>query len=82
MQVLEGVDAVGGSRDCAAALKTDGTLWTWGWNYYGQLGSGREEHILKPVRVLEGVDAAGFCQQSAAAVKTDGSLWTWGWNYY
>ncbi len=36
------------------AVKTDGTLWAWGWNTYGQLGNGRAGSThdrLSPVRV-------------------------------
>jgi alpha-tubulin suppressor-like RCC1 family protein len=66
------------------AVKTDGTLWTWGWNGYGQLGDGTTTFRNAPVQV--GTDtnwtsvAAGFWH--SMALKTDGTLWTWGWNGY
>jgi alpha-tubulin suppressor-like RCC1 family protein len=34
-----------------AALKTDGTLWAWGWNLYGQLGSGSNPAQNTPQRI-------------------------------
>ena len=66
------------------ALKTDGTLWTWGRNNVGQLGDGST--ILKPRPIQVGVDAdwkdisAG--EDNSMAVKTDGTLWSWGDNTY
>ena len=64
------------------ALKTDGSLWTWGYNEYGQLGDGTTVHKLSPVRVGAGNDwaevAAGL--RHTVARKTDGSLWARGWN--
>lgn len=35
----------------AIGLKTDGTIWTWGYNYYGQLGSGTTTNRSSPVQV-------------------------------
>ena len=46
------------------AVKTDGTLWAWGENFYGQLGDGTTTDQVTPVQV--GTDthwasvAAGF----------------------
>ena len=68
-----------------AAIKTDGTLWTWGNNRYGQLGDGTTTSRSSPVTTA----GAGttWCQVGAGyahttAVKTDGTLWTWGYNGY
>jgi alpha-tubulin suppressor-like RCC1 family protein len=72
----------------SAAIKTDGTLWTWGINFQGQLGigtSGAGTHKSSPVQTVAGgsnwkmVDCR---ENSAAAIKTDGTLCTWGSNDY
>jgi alpha-tubulin suppressor-like RCC1 family protein len=69
-----------------AAIKTDGTLWTWGFNNRGQLGnntSGLSDSRLTPITTFLGgsdwkqVSCGYFC---TAAIKTDGTLWTWGDN--
>ena len=71
--------------DHTAAIKTDGTLWTWGYNYYGQLGNNLGSDRRTPVQTLNGGTnwkqvACGVIH--TAAIKTDGTLWTWGNNYY
>ena len=67
------------------AIKTDGTLWSWGYNSSGELGlsnSGTTTHRSSPVQVGLLTDwqhvAAG--QMHTYAVKTDGTLWSWGYN--
>lgn len=35
------------------ALKSDGTVWTWGWNVFGQLGDNSTTYRLTPVAVSE-----------------------------
>ena len=82
VQVLEDVAAVALGTKHTAAVKTDGSLWTWGENTCGQLGTGGTEDSNVPVKVLEGVASVYLGWNWTAAVKTDGTLWTWGWNWY
>ena len=62
------------------AIKTNGTLWGWGYNYYGSVGDGSTTNRSAPVQVGSLTDWKLICGDSytAAAVKTDGTLWTWG----
>jgi hypothetical protein len=67
-----------------AAIKTDGTLWTWGNNNTGQLGSGNTVYRSSPNTVAGGGTTwkqVNSGQLHMAAVKTDGTLWTWGRNF-
>ena len=65
----------------SAAIKGDGTLWTCGYNTYGQLGDGTTSNRSSFVQVSGGGtnwQQVGVGLQTAAAVKSDGTLWTWG----
>ena len=42
--------------DNVAAIKTDGTLWTWGDNTYGELGTGNLSRYSSPVQTVAGGD--------------------------
>ena len=67
------------------AIKTDGTLWTWGGNAYGQLGNNTLVNKSSPVQTISGgtnwkqVSCSGV---NSGAIKTDGTLWVWGRNNY
>jgi len=63
-------------------IKTDGTLWSWGRNYYGQFGlNSRDESRSSPVQ-LPGTwsKITGDSDGGVLAVKTDGTAWGWGLN--
>jgi len=66
----------------AIAVKTDGTLWAWGYNASGQLGDGTRTDKSSPVQVGALTDwkqvACGY--DHSTCVKTDGTLWSWGYN--
>ena len=64
-----------------SAIKTDGTLWTWGQNYGGDIGINAIGNRCTPVTTFAG--GTDWKQGSGtAAIKTDGTLWTWGSNAY
>lgn len=65
----------------STAIKTDGTLWLWGLNNVGQLGTNNITDVSSPVQTVSG--GADWKQVSAgaahvASIKTDGTLWLWG----
>ena len=66
-----------------AALKTDGTLWSWGRGTNGNLGDNTIVSKSSPVQTVSGgtnwkLVSGGYMY--TAAIKTDGTLWTWGIN--
>ena len=65
------------------ALRQDGTLWSWGYNYFGQLGLGSTTDQSSPQPVGSATwqtIAAGYGH--TLGLLPDGSLWTWGFNNY
>ena len=67
------------------ALKSDGSLWAWGDNEYGELGLGDaavNTDELAPTQVGSDTDwhAVFAGDQCSYAIKDDGSLWAWGYN--
>jgi alpha-tubulin suppressor-like RCC1 family protein len=66
----------------SAAIKDDGTLWTWGWNNSGQLGLGNTTNRNSPNQVgaLTNWKKVSVSRNLMVAIKTDGTLWAWGVN--
>jgi len=69
------------------AVKTDGTLWSWGYNQVGGLGQNSRTSYSSPVQVgsdttwstsYNKIAASG--SNSSFVIKTDGTLWAWGEN--
>ena len=77
----------GGRSDgtAAGAVKSDGTLYTWGYNNNGELGQnaqGSNAKLSSPTQV--GSDSTwahvSMGGDSALATNTDGTMWAWGIN--
>lgn len=64
------------------ALRDDGTVWTWGHNWDGQLGNNTLSHHNSPVQVLNinNVTAIAAGANHTVALRNDGTVWTWGGN--
>ena len=62
------------------ATKTDGTLWSWGRNSYGQLGQNNTVNRSSPIQVGTGTNwnRVAVGPLHSLATKTDGTLWSWG----
>ena len=64
-------------------IKTNGTLWSWGYNAFGLLGLNNQNHLSSPTQV--GTDTTwesvrGCSRSLAKMTKTDGTFWIWGRN--
>ena len=70
------------------AIKDDGTLWSWGMNFAGELGHDDTVFKSSPTQVSFGEDSTDWIQWSqitagselSFALKVDGSFWAWGDN--
>ena len=65
------------------AIKTDGTLWSWGSNFYGELGQGESiDSLLFPQQIGTDMDwiSVHAGRSSVFALKSDNTLWAWGDN--
>jgi alpha-tubulin suppressor-like RCC1 family protein len=72
---------IDGTENVILALDSNGHVWTWGSNYFGQLGSGTEERTRWQPQVIPTLDsvievAAGNAM--AVALRQDGTVWIWG----
>ena len=88
---LSAITSISAGGNHSLALRSDGTVWAWGYNGYGQIGdntSGGGNDRLIPVQV-KGVGGAGTLSTIAAieagnnhslALKSDGTVWAWGRN--
>lgn len=66
----------------SVGLKADGTLWAWGLNVYGELGTGSAAGSLVPTKVsnLTGVKSVFAGYMTTFAVRSDGTVWGFGAN--
>ena len=75
---------VDGSAGATAALKVDGSLWTWGNNNQGGLGNNNRTSYSSPVQVgaLTNWKQVSVGSYHTTAIKADGTLWAWGMDSY
>ena len=85
---LTGVTAIASGGYHNLALESDGTVWAWGLNEYGQLGNNNTTISGAPVQVedstgttyLTGITAVAAGYYHSLAVRSDGTVWAWGYN--
>jgi alpha-tubulin suppressor-like RCC1 family protein len=87
---LNGVGAVASGYYHSLAIKSDGSLYSWGRNDSGQLGDATNTQRLFPVHVvgsggvgyLDSIVAAAGGNLFTVALRADGSVWSFGANNY
>ena len=75
---VTGSKGTGDGSSQTMAIKTDGTLWTWGSSYYGQLGNSSNTSYSSPTQLPGSWTMVSIGKDHVGGVKTDGTLWTWG----
>ena len=81
---LSNIVAISAGEIHNTALKSDGTIWTWGLNASGQLGDGTTNNAHTPVQVIDLTNVVAISARAyhGLALKSDGTLWGWGDNRY
>jgi len=84
-----GVKQISASYYHVCVLKTDGSVWCWGDNTYGEIGTGSSAAtVLYPAQVAAlfnagtSVVAGAPYYESSCASTADGSAYCWGYNGY
>jgi alpha-tubulin suppressor-like RCC1 family protein len=81
--VFSGVTAISAGNAFSVALRADGTVWTWGYNWNGQLGSGitASRTTLPDQAAISGAVAISAGSDDIIVLKSDGTVWGWGGNF-
>ncbi len=85
---LTGITAITASDWSAFALKSDGTVWAWGYNGDGQLGDNSTSDSNFPVEVLDssgsshlsGITSIAAGSSLTMALDSEETVWAWGSN--
>ena len=83
---LTGIVQIAAGTYHILALRSDGTVWAWGNNTYGELGTtqstGNPAEVVGPngTGALTGVVDISGGQRFSVALRNDGSVWSWGDN--
>lgn len=80
---LTDIIAISTRSDHNLALKSDGTVWAWGTNTYGELGDGNvltTSNIPVQVTGLTDVISVSAGRNFSLALKSDGTVYSWGNN--
>lgn len=82
---------VAAGLDHSMALASDGKVWCWGDNEYGQIANGTHgdgngdtvDNIqAKPYLVMDKVRSISATYEDCFTITNDNSLWVWGWNIH
>ena len=66
------------------AVTTSGSVYSWGDNYFGQLGTGNTASLASPAAIagLSGFTQVAAGDEHSLALRNDGTVWAWGSNQF
>lgn len=71
-------------KSALVALKSNGAAWSWGRNFYGQLGTNNLTYYSSPVPVIGNhsfIKISTGTAECTAGIKANGEAWAWGENW-
>jgi len=71
------------NEDRAIGLKSDGTIWSWGWNDYGNLGLNNRTKYSSPTQIGTNTDwvrVGNNGNNGFGAINSSKELYNWGFN--
>jgi alpha-tubulin suppressor-like RCC1 family protein len=76
------IQAVSAGSYASIVIKTDSSLWAWGYNAQGQVGDGTQTTRNSPVKIGTATNWKTVVggNDYSMAIKNDGTLWAWGKN--
>ena len=77
---VNGAYTVSMGNEHIMVVASDGTLWAWGGNTFGQLGDGSTNGSYAAIKIMDNVAAVSAGAYHSLAIKNDGTLWAWGSN--
>jgi alpha-tubulin suppressor-like RCC1 family protein len=82
---LTSVKEIGAGKWDSGALKTDGSIWTWGYNFDGQVGDGATGDRTTPAHSTTSTGLTfgqtfGFGHFHTIVADDTGVVWGWGYN--
>ena len=82
IKIMDNVASVSAGLGHVMAIKKDGTLWSWGRSFSGELGDGTTTDRYTPVKILDNVAFVSAGSYHTLAIRKDGTLWGWGQNFF
>ena len=82
VRIMENVAYSSISANHSLVIQLDGSLWVWGCNNEGQLGTGNYENIKEPVNIMNNIISVSAGNHNSFALQADGGLWAWGGNSF
>ena len=83
LTTLSNITSIAAGSFHSMALDTNGKVWVWGWNFYGQLGDGlspTSRNAPFNLTSISNITAIAGGDAHSLAIDTSGDLWVWGWN--